>query len=989
MITNQLFNLLKRTKLSMIGALALSGWTAMEAQVVSYYSFSQNQGTYTSLSSPTNIATATASSGTGALDDNVYELNNAIPFSFPFNGSSFNSIKVYANGFISFGSANTSSTDPISSGVSYSGVISPLSADLESLYNINGLTGSIDYAVVGSAPNREFVVQWSHFRPYASTPATASSHHNWNFQARLHENGSVQYVYNMTSQGTPSATNVKVGLRGTTSSDYNNRAASGNTNSNWNNTTAGTNSSAGIATNYSFLPSQGLTFNWTAPSACVAPATQPSNLTLTNSGIIINGSFTASSPAADKYLILRNVNGMTPNAPSNGTVYTTGENSSLNAYVAYYGANTTFENNYNHGIRGNNQYTYTVYAVNSNCLNGPLYNTQNPVSSSVTNCPISVNSITASNATTNSFDIAWPAPENGNALPVSTIIEVAADSNFSSMVAGSPFTLGTSTLSQHIAGLQPNTQYFIRGKSVTTQCESSYSSTVSIYTACIPVSAFYENFDAVSGTNSLPNCWGKILTSNNGSTPTINLTTTEADSAPNNISFYGNGATTTEASTKIILVSPQLTNISSGTHRLRFKAKKTSSDSKIQIVALTGNTASANVEIIETLPLTTTYQEYIVYINNYTGSADHLGIRRIDGSTWSYMYVDDVIWEAAPTCPELASVTLNAETYNGAQISWTNVNNQQPGTGYEYFVSASNTPPAETNTFVSLAPTANSVTVSGLANGTYYFWIRRVCAPGDKSPWKSVMFTTVPTAPAPWKEEFSTSTFPQGWTTGTSPQAFALGSERGATGTGTTPRNLYKNLYASSTAGTFSTISVGPLNTANYELSFYYKQSNYSSPFASLPDWGSFEVQISTDFGATWTTIGTVSNEAGTGSYIKKTYSLAAYQNQFVKVRINANRTAGDFDLSFDSFEIKGGSLSTFETVKDKLRIYPNPAVSFVKIDSKEKVKSFELYNVSGQLVKTGGQVQEVSLENLASGIYILTVTLDNGQTVINKIIKQ
>src|ERR1700750_1572448 len=225
MITTQFFKLLRRSKLRMAGALVLSGWASMNAQIVSYYSFSQNQGTYTPLSGATNIATATASTGTGLLDENVYTLNDVIPFSFPFNGTAFNSIKVHANGFISFGSTTSSSTDPIGSGISYSGVISPLSADLESLFNINGLKGSIDYTVTGSAPNREFVVQWSHFRPYGASPATAASHHDWNFQARLHENGSIKYVYSMNSMGTPSATNAKVGLRGTSSSDYNNRKA--------------------------------------------------------------------------------------------------------------------------------------------------------------------------------------------------------------------------------------------------------------------------------------------------------------------------------------------------------------------------------------------------------------------------------------------------------------------------------------------------------------------------------------------------------------------------------------------------------------------------------------------------------------------------------------------------------------------------------------------------------------------------------------------
>ncbi len=984
---NRFFKSLIRNKFSLIGTLVISSWNISNAQV-SNYSFTQNQGNYTSLSNPTNIATATAVSGTGFLNENVYVLDNVIPFSFPFNGSNFNSVKVHVNGFISFGTTTASASDPLSSGNAYSGVISPLAADLSSFFNINGISSSIDYSVVGTAPNREFVVQWSHFRPYSSTQSS-SAYHDWNFQARLHENGSIKYVYKMTAVGNPSATNAKVGLRGTSSSDFINRTASGNATSNWSNSTQGTNSSNGIATNYSYLPSQGLTFTWTPPSACITPTAQPSNLSLTNNGIIINGSFTASSPAADKYLILRNQNGTTPNAPANGTVYTAGENASLNSYVAYYGSNTTFENNYNHGIKGNNQYTYTIYSVSSNCTNGPLYNVQNPLTGSITNCPITVNGISTSNITANSFTINWSTSENGNANPINTIIEVATDSNFTNQITGSPFILNTSSTLQNITGALPNTQYFIRGKNVSSQCESAYSGTANLYTTCVPATTLNENFDSVSGTN-LPNCWSKILTSNNSSIPTINVTTTDTFSAPNNISFYGNGATMSDGTTKVILVSPELTNLNTGTHRLRIKARRTSADTKLQIVALTGNTASANIDVIETIPLTTTYQEYTVYLNGYTGSANYLGIRRIDGSTYSYMYVDDIIWEPIPSCSELSAVDVNSVSYNGANISWTNAGNQQPANGYEYIVTTSNTLPANTSAFLTLASGTNSINLasSSFTNGTYYFWIRRLCSATEKSPWKSVSFTTIPTAPAPWKEEFLTSTFPQGWVNGTNP--FTLGTARGATGNGNSATNLYKNIYLGIPTGSFNTIAVGPLTTNNYELSFYYKQSNFNSPYTALTDWGNFDVQISTDFGTTWNTIGSTNNEVGTGSYLKKTYSLAAYQGQFVQVKITANRTAGDFDISFDDFEIKDTAfLLVNEVAKEAIKIYPNPTASVVKIDSKEKVKSYELYNISGQLIRKGNQTKEISLDNFNSGLYILKITLENNQIFTQKVIKK
>jgi hypothetical protein len=1162
MMTNRFFKLLKKTvtktKLSLLGSIVLSAWQ-VNAQTVSLYSFSQSAGTYTTLSNPNNIAVATASSGAGFLDENVYTLDNVIPFQFSFNGSTYNSVKVHANGFISFGATTSNSTDPISSGLAYSGVISPLAADLSSMFNINNLSSSIDYSVVGTAPNREFVVQWSHFRPYSANP-TATSYHDWNFQARLHENGTIKYVYSLSSQGTPGATNAKVGLRGTASNDYVNRTASGTTASNWNNSTAGTISSAGIPTNYSFLPSQGLTFNWTPPAACVAPTAQPTSLNLSNTGIIINGSFTASSPASDKYLILRNLVGTTPNPPVNGTVYSTGNNTSLNSYVAYYGTNTTFENNYNHGIRGNNQYTYTIYSVSSNCANGPLYNVQNPLVGNITNCPITINGITTSNVATNSFNVNWSVSENGTANSINTVLEVATDNNFVNMVAGSPFTLPITSVSQTIDGLQPNTQYFIRGKNISTQCESAYSNTTSVFTACLPTNSFFENFDGVTG-NVLPNCWSKITVGVSSSTPTVNVTSTYANSAPNGVTFYGDGADMTNPNNLAILVSPQLTNVGSGTYRLKFNAKMSSSGGtyNIRVVALSSNTANATIQEIAVIPysqLTTNYKEFIVNFNNYSGNAQYIGIQRINGSSYTYLCVDDVVWEPIPACPDLSTITVDNSTIDGANISWTPAISA-PANGYEYIVTNTTTPPSNTSTFTPV--NSNTVTATNLPNGTYYFWVRGICSANEKTAWKMIQFTTIPTAPAPWKEEFLTSNLPNGWSTGTGISAFGVGTARGATGNGTTVTNLFKNQYSSSTTGSFNTIAVGPLNAADYTFSFDYKQSKYDSPYAPLATWGNFEVQISTDFGTTWTNLATVDNEAGTGSYITKTYSLAAYQDQYVKIRINANRTAGDYDLSFDNFEIKSpgnsnpfclptfqynsdgnmitkvifntidntsqatsgatpsyedftnistdinpgntypisvkgpsstfpsdvmayidfnnngifddagesfyigqlaaanpanantitsnivipstavlgntkmrivkntniaaysnpsapnsisgscatdlragqvedytvnivaGSLSTTENniSKDRIRIYPNPTTSVIKIDSNEKIKSFELYNISGQLIKKGGKVEEISLENNPSGVYIIKITLENNEVSVSKVIKK
>ncbi len=876
--------------------------TSVSFAQVANYSFTQNQETYTPLTDAIIIETATGSSGDALLDDLIFT-DIEIPFDFEFNNQIFSSLNIHTNGFISFGTAPAATTSsPIGSGGNASGIISPLGADLSGMFNFNDKTATIEVQETGTAPDRAFVIEWKHFKYYSNS---VTSHFDFNYQVHLHENGSIQFVYDLGVVGTPSGINSKVGLRGSTSSDYITKTASGTVNSNWLSTTTGTYNSDGIATNYNTMPPSGLTFTWAPPLSCETPTSQPTNLVLTNTGIIINGSFTASNPEADRYLILRTLAGEIPNDPVDGTIYTTGQNTNLNAYVAYYGSNTTFENNYNHGIRGNNEYTYTIYAVNSTCSGGPLYFTETPLTESIINCPITVNSITNSAITTESFDLSWPNNENGDALPYNTIIEVATDSNFTNLVGGSPYMLdGAIETSLTIEELTPNTQYFYRGKNESSLCTSSYSNVGNVYTSCVAVSQFYENFDAGTGLQ-VPNCWAKILVSSTSSTPTINVSSTDAASQPNNVSFYGNGADTDAATTQIILVSPEVNNLSSGTHRLRFKARKTSttttpSPTSLQIVALDGNTAGANIEVIADFDeLTTSYEEYNAYFDTYTGSGTHIGIRRIGGPSYSYLYVDDIIWEPIPSCTDLNTITLNGSTPDGATISWTNVNDEAPTNGYEYFVTSLNVMPNETEEFIPV-PT-HSVTLTEFANGTYYFWVRRVCSQDEKSPWKMISFATIPTASVPWTESFASTVAPQGWNT----TGWTLGTSVRLPNAESNV--IHKNLYSGASTGFFTSIAVGEIQEGN-SLSFDYRLANWtaSSGIYNPPAEGSgnFTISISTNFGVDYIPIETITNNevAGWQNY---NYDLSDYIGEFVQIKITANFVSGDYVLGFDNFEIK------------------------------------------------------------------------------------
>ena len=79
-----------------------------------------------------------------------------------------------------------------------------------------GPWSELRWEVVGVAPAREFVVQWSNFRRYGLTLSTNDAT-RLNFQIRLRENGEIRCVYGACSPGVAGVTNTvrhQVGLRG-------------------------------------------------------------------------------------------------------------------------------------------------------------------------------------------------------------------------------------------------------------------------------------------------------------------------------------------------------------------------------------------------------------------------------------------------------------------------------------------------------------------------------------------------------------------------------------------------------------------------------------------------------------------------------------------------------------------------------------------------------------------------------------------------------
>ena len=128
-----------------------------------------------------------------------------------------------------------------------------------------------------------------------------------------------------------------------------------------------------------------ISFNGTTLPACSTPTAQPTSLTfgsITNSSI--TGSFTAAAPASNQYMVIISTNNSLSATPQNGTAYAEGDAIGGGSVVSISSSTTFTASSLTPGVT----YYFYVFAANTACTGGPLYNTTSPLAGSVaTNTP--------------------------------------------------------------------------------------------------------------------------------------------------------------------------------------------------------------------------------------------------------------------------------------------------------------------------------------------------------------------------------------------------------------------------------------------------------------------------------------------------------------------------------------------------------------------------------------------------------------------------
>ncbi len=163
------------------------------------------------------------------------------------------------------------------------------------------------------------------------------------------------------------------------------------------------------------------------------------------------------------------------------------------------------------------------------------------------------------------------------------------------------------------------------------------------------------------------------------------------------------------------------------------------------------------------------------------------------------------------------------------------------------------------------------------------------------------------------------------------------------------------------------------------------------------------QVQVSTNCGSTWTTLYNVvdPNLATSTAYATSVYipSATDWRAEVVDLSSISNKDNVSMRFRFTSGYGNNVWIDNVRVVEGLgiedheagiLSVYPNPVADMLYVSSAEPVSEVQIFNLQGQLVLTQrGDIQAVSVTDLADGVYMLKATTQSGTVTTQKIIKQ
>ncbi|QBZ98610.1 T9SS type A sorting domain-containing protein [Flavobacterium sangjuense] len=278
----------------------------------------------------------------------------------------------------------------------------------------------------------------------------------------------------------------------------------------------------------------------------------------------------------------------------------------------------------------------------------------------------------------------------------------------------------------------------------------------------------------------------------------------------------------------------------------------------------------------------------------------------------------------------------------------------------------------------------NSIALSGLnASVIYDYYIRSVCSVSSQSAWSAVN-NLVLAKVCPYASGFDTTAQLQGWTT----------AGNGAYGLGTTAANAQSPtqywIMNTNTATTSNNwLFSPPFNLQAGEqvtVSFWVRCASARSLRLTVGNLNSTAAQT-TQIWANTALLATTYAQQTAPAWTAPTAGIYYFAFNDISAATAAAATLRIDTTNFTSV------LGTNDFLSSKFSVFPNPVNNVINFSNDQNaiVSTVELADLNGRVIKTekvNATEGQVSVSDLATGMYMMKITTDQG-VAVKKIVKQ
>ena len=450
------------------------------------------------------------------------------------------------------------------------------------------------------------------------------------------------------------------------------------------------------------------------------------------------------------------------------------------------------------------------------------------------------------------------------------------------------------------------------------------------------------------------------------------------------------------------LISPELSGVVNGVH-VEFYYENCGFSTAPETFQVGYSTTDNNVNSFTWVDSkSNTAQTYQHFTANYMGQVKYVAVKYTSADSY-YLYLDDFLFEEAPSCLEPTNIVASNETTTSATISWTAGGSETEWDLY-YTTNPSDVPSASTAPSIS-SITTNSQNLTGLnPASTYYVYLRSVCGGSESSAWSvpGIFNTECYAMTLPYSYGFEDGALSVCWTPIIgNPVYMSIEVSDADPRTGTYHLNLDRR-----TPDGIQIIVLPEVDGAyalnNCEVSFYAKlsaggSSNYTTTGRTLA------VGVMTDPNDASTFVQVGNAVTPTASYAKYTFDLSSYtgNGQYIAIKHDESSSGNNGYTYIDDLEVTTAAIPVSSITADpvtvtvgqtanitNLVVLPadatNPAVTYTSND--ETIATVENGVVTGVAVgtttitiaATDGSGVTATINVTVNGIDVTGITAEN-----------